>query len=92
MNDPQNRPAFGKNGRVPAAEIAGRAIGSSAASASGRQRSRLPLFAQFPPAALFTAISRAVARRAVARQPASGTAVAMCGVGRPAHNRGDGRS
>ncbi len=80
MNEPQNRPAFGKNGRTPAAEFAGRPIGSSASLASGRQRSRLPLFAQFPPAALFKAIGRAVARRSVARQPASGTVIA---VGRP---------
>ena len=85
MNDPQNRPAFGKNGRVPAAEIAGRSDGSHAAFTNSRRRSRLPLFAQFPPAALFTAISRAVARRAVSRQPASGTAIA---IGRPGRAMG----
>jgi hypothetical protein len=85
MNDPQNRPAFGKIGRTPAAEFAARPIVSSAATPSGRQRSRLPLFAQFPPAALFKAIGRAVARRAIARQPASGTVIA---IGRPGRATG----
>ena len=41
-----------------------------------RTRRQLPLFAQFPPASLFKAIGRAVSRRAMARQAASGTAIA----------------
>jgi hypothetical protein len=87
MKGTQDRPAFGKNGLSLSAEIAGRLSGSSAVLARARQHRRSPLFAQFPPAALFKAIGRAVARRAVGRQVASGTVVAMCGVGRPAHNR-----
>ena len=82
MNDPQNRPASGKIGRSLSAEFAGRPSGSTAASSGGRQRSRLPLFAQFPPPALFKAIGRAVARRAIARQPASGTVIAIARSGR----------
>jgi len=41
------------------------------------QKRRLPLFAQFPPAALFAAIGRAAKRSSPQRQPASGTALAI---------------
>ena len=85
MEDPQKRPAFGKNGQLQSAEIAGRRDGSSTASANARQRKALPLFAQFPPPALFKAIGRAVARRAVGPHPASGTGIA---IGRPGRATG----
>ncbi len=76
MSHAQNRPPIGKNCRSSPARVAGRAGGSTLSNLGGRGDRKMPLFAQFPPASLFKAIGRAVSRRAVVRQAASGTAVA----------------
>ena len=72
----QNQPSIGKNCRSASARIAGPIAAPALHPPNLRTRSRLPLFAQFPPASLFKAIGLAVSRRAVARQVASGTAIA----------------
>jgi len=76
MTDPQNRPAIGRKCRSEAAALAGSGGASAAARPAFSTRRQLPLFAQFPPAALFTAIGRAVARRTSAPPTASGTDLA----------------
>src|SRR5262249_46628326 len=53
----------------------GRPAGTAASAVPATAR-RIPLFAQFPPAALFAAIRRAVSRRQPQRQIASGMGLA----------------
>lgn len=72
----QIQPPIGKNCRSAPARTAGELAGASAHQPNLRARRRLPLFAQFPPASLFKAIGRAVSRRAIGRQAASGMALA----------------
>jgi len=66
VTNPHNPPASGKSCRTASASFA-----ASPGEQFFRERCRRvhrtgPLFAQFPPAALFTAIGRAAARGAVA--------------------------
>ncbi len=84
MNHAQNRPPIGRNCRSSPARVAGRAGGAPLSHLGVRGDRKLPLFAQFPPASLFKAIGRAVSRRAIARQAASGTALANGRLGRAA--------
>jgi hypothetical protein len=76
MNHAQNRPPIGRTCRSASAMLAGRGSGAPLSQFGVRTDRKLPLFAQFPPASLFKAIGRAVSRRAIARQAASGTALA----------------
>jgi hypothetical protein len=76
MNLAQNRPPIGRNCRSSPARVAGRGSGAPASHLGIRGDRKMPLFAQFPPASLFKAIGRAVSRRAITRQAASGTALA----------------
>jgi len=76
MSDLQNRPTIGKNCRFAPAAFAGASAESFDRGSLHRARSRLPLFAQFPPAALFKAIGRAVSRRSRDKLLASGTVLA----------------
>ncbi len=76
MKYPQNRPPIGRNCRSSPARVAGRGSDAPLSQMNLRIDRKLPLFAQFPPASLFKAIGRAVSRRAVVRQAASGTALA----------------
>ena len=76
MNHAQNRPPIGKNCRSNPARVAGRGSGAPLSPLTGRIDRKMPLFAQFPPASLFKTIGRAVSRRAIVRQTASGTALA----------------
>ena len=77
MNHAHNRPPIGRNCRSSPARVAGRGSGAPLSYLNLRSDRKLPLFAQFPPASLFKAIGRAVSRRAIARQAASGTALAI---------------
>jgi len=76
MNHAQNRLPIGRNCRSSPARFAGRGSSASLAPMNFRLDRKMPLFAQFPPASLFKAIRRAVSRRAIVRQAASGTALA----------------
>jgi hypothetical protein len=76
MNHAQNRPSIGRNCRSHPARVAGPGPGAATSQMSLRNGRRMPLFAQFPPASLFKTIGRAVSRRSIARQAASGTALA----------------
>jgi len=76
MAQMQYRPAIGRIRRSAPARIAGDDTASAAQQPNLRARRRLPLFAQFPPASLFKAIGRAVSRRAIVGQAASGTGLA----------------
>jgi len=62
MTEAQNRRRIGKNCRSSPAAFAAAAAPAFAHLSRERVRSRLPLFAQFPPAALFKAMGRAVSR------------------------------
>ena len=76
MTRQQLRRTTGKNCRsAPAAFAAGRRATASGLSANYDQR-RIPLFAQFPPVALFAAIGRAMSRRRSRQRIASGTGLA----------------
>ena len=77
MSHSQFRRDSGKTCRHRLATIAGAAQPQEAAIDLFYQKRRLPLFAQFPPAALFAAIGRAAKRNRPQRQPASGTALAI---------------
>jgi len=77
MSHSQLRRDSGKNCRNRLATIAGAAKPHQSAIDVFYQKRRLPLFAQFPPAALFAAIGRAAKRNSPQRQPASGTALAI---------------
>jgi hypothetical protein len=77
MPKPQIQPAFGKKCRRAGAAFAGPLRANDRTLQSNRFRQRLPLFAQFPPKALFAAIRRAAMRGGERRQIASGTALAM---------------
>ena len=72
----QNRPEFGRNCRLPAAQIAGDVVPKSRTLERSRSRRGSSLFAQFPPVALFKAIGRAGLRSLPRPRAASGTAVA----------------
>ena len=76
MAQTQNRPAIGRNCLAPPAKFAGVNAARAPQQPNLRARRRMPLFAQFPPASLFTAIGRAVSRRAIAGHAASGTGLA----------------
>jgi hypothetical protein len=76
-NDPHNRRVSGKSCRSEAAAFAGARFTAIEAKLAVRRRRRLPLFAQFPPPALFAAIGRARARRVTTRPLASGTPLAI---------------
>ena len=76
MKYQQERPPTGRNCRSIPARNARRTVGAKPSAANVRSERRLPLFAQFPPASLFKAIHRAVSRRAVMREAASGTGLA----------------
>jgi hypothetical protein len=73
----QNRPASGTIRRLTAAKIAGRRASAIHDRAAEKARERLPLFAQFPPSALFMAFDRAVSRRTGTALVASGTTIAF---------------
>jgi hypothetical protein len=77
MTRPQLRRTTGKNCRsAPAAFAAGRRVPASGLPANYAER-RIPLFAQFPPVALFAAIGRATSRRTARQRIASGTGLAI---------------
>jgi hypothetical protein len=76
----QNPPTTGKNSRLPAAEIAAACARLQSQRTALRNRRQLALFAQFPPAALFTTLRRAVSRRPIVGRgsaPSYGTTVAF---------------
>jgi len=72
-----NPPASGKNCRTAPAAFADVRAPLYRSESIPRMRRRTPLFAQFPPAALFMAISRAVSRCSPAQRAASGTGLAI---------------
>jgi hypothetical protein len=76
MRNMQNQPPSGRICRSAPARVAGRGGAAMVSQLAARTHRKIPLFAQFPPAALFKAIHRAVSRRAVMRQLPAGTALA----------------
>ena len=76
MAQMQYRPAIGNSCRSSPARSAAAGPASPLRQTNAKSRSRSPLFAQFPPASLFKAIGRAVSRRAIVGQAASGTGLA----------------
>ena len=76
MKNLHNRPPIGRSCRNSPATAAGPGSAVSLSPSQVRSGRRIPLFAQFPPASLFKAIGRAVSRRMIVRQAASGTALA----------------
>ena len=77
MSHSQLRRDSGKTCRNQLATYADAVQSQESAIAVIYQKRRSPLFAQFPPAALFVAIGRAAKRSSPQRQPASGTALAI---------------
>jgi len=77
MTNSQIRRGTGRNCRTEPATFARPLPAREATLTNGYQKRQLPLFAQFPPAALFAAIGRAANRNYGKRPTASGTAVAM---------------
>src|SRR5205085_5703618 len=76
MSQLHKEPAIGKNCRARSAEFAGRRGARSDPERRPRSSSRLSLFAQFPPAALFKASRQSFSRQLPQRPVASGTAIA----------------
>jgi len=72
----QDRPECGKNCRLPAAPLAAQSQAAARTPERTRQRRTATRFAQFPPAALFRAISRAGLRQMRSQRIASGTGLA----------------
>jgi hypothetical protein len=77
MTRQQNRRTTGKSGRSHVARIAERETSIVKPPRQLSARRRLPLFAQFPPAALFDAIRRGISRNAGKAFAASGTPLAI---------------
>jgi hypothetical protein len=75
--DTQPSPKTGRNGRSPRAEFAGAPLAQKGGPQQPRRDRRLALFAQFPPAALFAAMSRGVARRSTAGGSKHGMGIAL---------------
>lgn len=72
----QLSPVIGRNGRLPKAEFAGRAARTQRQRVQPASNVRTTLFAQFPPATLFAALSRAASRTRAEKTRGGGTAVA----------------
>jgi hypothetical protein len=76
MKQLQKRPPTGRDCRSASASLAGVVASATTILPAARAQMRLPMFAQFPPAALFKAMERAVARRLVAQRADSGMGLA----------------
>ena len=77
MSHKQVRPASGRKRRLDPATTAGDSNALAGDRLNPRPRTRLRLFAQFPPQALFAAIHRATARAIDATTSTGGTALAF---------------
>jgi len=77
MSNSQFRRSTGRNCRTEPATFARPLPAREATMPGVYQKRQMPLFAQFPPAALFAAIGRAANRNYAKRQTASGTAIAI---------------
>jgi len=84
MKRPQLGSAIGKNCRSSPAGFAGNRHAPAAAAPVIQSARRIPLFAQFPPAALFAAIGRAMSRSQRRAQIANGMGLARGRLRRPA--------
>jgi hypothetical protein len=76
MTQPQKQPICGKTCRLTSATFADASAMPAASGPMLRAGRRFPLFAQFPPAALFTAIRKAATRRMTDRLVTNGTGLA----------------
>jgi hypothetical protein len=74
----QLSPLIGKNSRLKSAVFAGPPTHAANMSIQRRTHRRQALFAQFPPPALFAALSRAANRTRATLSPRVGMAVASC--------------